>query len=152
MIELSFAREHVEVKYSKRFAAGRIGDEKELQIVDPFVGRGDFFKLQAENALINIEHSLERFLKREVNTERFLIDGVLLFVELIGVVTPVPDADPGVGIVRVRGFHFLKRGNFRVELRLNAGDEIVDVRLRARGGLGQARFGLVVVPRFVAES
>ena len=82
---------------------------------------------------------------------RFFVDRVFLFHELIVVVTPVPNADLRVGVVRVGRFHFLNLGNFGGELRLDAGDEIVDVFLRAGAALGHFDLGLEIVPRFVTE-
>src|ERR1041384_4587356 len=44
VIEFSFAREHVEVKHAQRLATGGVGYQIKLEIIDPFVRRGDFFK------------------------------------------------------------------------------------------------------------
>ena len=151
MIEFSFARKHVEVKHAERLAGGGIGHEIKLEIVDPFVRHGDLFKLQAEDALINGEHSIEHLLEREVITQRFLIDGVFLFLELVVVVAPIPNVDLRVRVVCVGSFHFLHGGNFRIELRLNARDETVDVGFGARAALRHLDFGLEIVPRLVAE-
>src|SRR5437660_9901850 len=54
VIELSFAREHIEVKHTERFAGGGIRHHIKLEIVDPFVRRGDFLKLQPEDALVDV--------------------------------------------------------------------------------------------------
>src|SRR5439155_17034971 len=91
------------------------------------------------------------FLEREKRAERFGVDVILLFLELVGVVAPIPYADLSLGIVRILRFHFLERGDFGGELWLNARDQIVDVRFRTVAGLGHFNFGLVIVPGFVAE-
>src|ERR1044071_1412948 len=65
VIEFSFARKHIEIKHPKRFARGSIGHHIKLEIVDPFVRRGNLFELQTEDALINIEHPIEYPLERE---------------------------------------------------------------------------------------
>src|SRR4026209_3003249 len=65
VIEFSFARKHIEIKHSKRFARGRIGHHIKLEIVDPFVRHGDLLELQTEDPLINIEHAIEYPLERE---------------------------------------------------------------------------------------
>src|SRR5262249_30469806 len=74
VIEFSFARKHIEIKQPERFTRRGIGYHVKLEIVDPFVRRGDPFKLQTENALINVEHAVEHFLKREVCAQSFLVD------------------------------------------------------------------------------
>src|SRR5215510_10631922 len=66
VIEFSFARKHIEIKHSERLARGGIGYHVKLEIVDPFVRRGDPFKLQTKDALINVEHSVEHLLEREI--------------------------------------------------------------------------------------
>ena len=104
----------------ERLARARVAHHVKLEIVDPFVGRGDFLELQAEDALVNGEHAIEHFLEREEVAQRFRVDGVFLFLELVLVVAPIPDLDFRVGIIRLRGFHFLHLGNFRRELRLDA--------------------------------
>ena len=151
VVELSFARKHVEIKHAKRFAGGGVGHHVELEIVDPFVGRVNFLKLQTEDALINVEHSFEYFLEREKVAKRFGIDIVFLFLDLVAVVAPIPEADLRVRIVRVFGFHLLHLGDFGDEFRLNAFCQIIDVLFRARAGLGHFDLGLVIVPRFVTE-
>ena len=120
VIKFSFAREHIEIKHAERFAGGGVGYHVKLEIVDPLVRRFDFLKLQTKNALVDIEHSFEHFLEREKGAERFGVDVVLLFLELVGVVAPIPDADLRLGIVRILRFHFLERGDFGGELWLNA--------------------------------
>ena len=75
MIELSFARKVIEIKQAERLAGGGIGHHIELEVIDPLGGRADPFELQTENALINVEHTVEHFLKREKGPQRFLIDG-----------------------------------------------------------------------------
>ena len=152
MIEFSFAREHVEIKHAERFARGRICDHIKLEIVNPFVGRGDPFEFQAENALIDVEHSIEHFLEGEIRAQSFLVDVVFLFVPLVVVVTPVPHHDFGVGIVCIGSLQFLEFRYFAVEFRLDAGNQIVDVLFRIRAGFGHFDFCLVVVPRFVTEA
>ena len=151
VIEFSFARKHVEIKHAERLARGGIGDEIKLEIVDPLVGRSDWFKLQSENVLIDGEHAIEHFLEREKDAQRFFIDGEFLFVELVGVIAPIPDINFRRRIFRVVRFHFLQLGNLGGELRLNSGGQVVDVFLGVRAGLGHARFGLIIGPRFVAE-
>ncbi len=66
-------------------------------------------------------------------------------------VAPIPLIDLRV---RVLGFCNLELAQFRnlgVELRLNAGDEIVDEGLRRGPVLRHFDFGLEIIPRFVAE-
>ena len=91
------------------------------------MGAVDLLEFQAEDALVDVEHSLERFLEREVNPERFVIDGVFLLLELVVVIAEVPDVDLRLRIVCLGGFQFAQLRHFGVELRLSAGDEIVDV-------------------------
>src|SRR4029077_19888578 len=50
VIELSIAREHVEVEHAERLSAGRVGHHVELKIVDPFFRRDDLGKFQTEDA------------------------------------------------------------------------------------------------------
>ena len=107
MIEFSFARKHIEIKHAERLTRDGIGHQIKVQIIDPLVRRSDLFKFQAENALINVEHAVEHFLERKIRAQRFLIDGVFLFVPLVAVVAPVPNLQLGVRIVRVGGFQFL---------------------------------------------
>ncbi len=45
VVELAFPRKHIEIKHSKRLARGGIGHDIKLEIIDPLVGRTDFFKL-----------------------------------------------------------------------------------------------------------
>ena len=107
MVELAFARKHIEIKHAERLTGCGIGYEIKLKIIDPLVRRSDLFKLQAENALINIEHPVEHFLEREIRTQGFLIDGVFLLIPLVTVVAPVPNLDLCVGIIRIGGFQLL---------------------------------------------
>ena len=107
MIEFSFAWKHIEVKHPERLAGGGIGHHIKLEIVDPFVRRCDLLKLQTENVLINVEHSVEHVLEREICPQRFLIDSIFLFVALVGVIAPVPHLDFGVRIVRIGGLQLL---------------------------------------------
>src|SRR5436190_24382716 len=65
VIEFSFARKHVEIKHAKRLAGRGVRYHVKLQVVDPFVRRGDFLELQTENALVNVEHAFQHFLERE---------------------------------------------------------------------------------------
>src|SRR6266446_8356945 len=65
VIEFSVARKHVEIEHAERLAGGGVGHHVKLEIVDPLVRRDDFFKLQTENALVNVEHAFEHFLERE---------------------------------------------------------------------------------------
>ena len=92
MIEFSFAREHIEIKHAERLAGGGVGHEIKLEIVDPFVRRGDLLEFQPEDVLINVEHPVEHFLEREKDAQRFLIDGEFLLVQLVIVIAPVPYA------------------------------------------------------------
>jgi hypothetical protein len=146
MIEFSFARKHVEVKHAQRFAGGGIGHDVKLKITNPFVGRGDLFEFQTEDALVNVEPALEHSLEWEISAEHFRVDVVFLFFELVRVVAPVPDVDRRVRIVCVRGFHFSARGDFCCKFRLDARNEIVDVRFRASASLGHFNFSLIILP------
>ena len=107
VIEFSFARKHIEIKHPERLAGGGIGHHVELEIVDPFVRRSDFLKLKTKDALINIEHAVEHLLEREICAQRFLIDGVFLFVPLVSVIAPIPHLDLSVRIVRFGGLQLL---------------------------------------------
>ena len=66
MIVLSLPRKHVEIEHPERLARSRVGNGVELEIVDPFLRNGDFLKLQAKDALVDVEHPFERFLEREI--------------------------------------------------------------------------------------
>ena len=107
VIEFSFARKHIEIKHPERFARGGIGHHVKLEIFDPFVRCGDLLEFQTKDALINIEHAVEHFLEREKYAQRFLINGVLLFVPLVGIIAPVPHLDFGVGVIRFSGLQLL---------------------------------------------
>ena len=120
VVKFSVARKHIEIKHAKRLAGGGIRHHVKLQVVDPFVRRGDFLELQTENALVNVEHAFQHFLEREKRPERFGIDVIFLFFDLVRVVAPIPDADLRFGIVRVFGLHFLEFRDFGRELWLNA--------------------------------
>ena len=151
VIEFSFARKHIEIKHPERLARGGIGHHVKLEIVDPFVRRGDLLELQAEDALINGEHAIEHFLEREKCAQRFLIDGVFLFVQLVvhNSASPTPRSSRWDRL-------FQRPSSFvipplRFKLGLNSGDQIADVLRGVRTSLGHFDFGLIVVPRFVTE-
>src|SRR5215469_10722768 len=69
VIEFSFTRKHIEIKHPERFDGGGIGHHIKLEVVNPFVGRNDLFKLQAKDALINVEHAVEHLLEREIHAQ-----------------------------------------------------------------------------------
>src|SRR5439155_11384414 len=69
VIEFPFARKHIEIEHPERLARSGISDEIKLEIVNPFVRRGDLFEFQAENALVNVEHTVEHLLEREIQAQ-----------------------------------------------------------------------------------
>ena len=146
VVVFSLARKHIEIKHAQRLAAGRISHHVKLEIVDPLVGRTDFFEFEPEDVLVDVEHPIEHFLEREICAQRLLIHGELLFVELVLVITPVPYADLRVRVTRISGFHVLHLGNFRCELRLDAADEVINVRFGAGARFGHSNFSLKIVP------
>ena len=79
VVEFSFARKHIEIKHAEWLTSGGIGHEIKLEVADPFVRRGDLFKLQTENALVDVEHAIEHLLEWEISAQGFRIDGVFLF-------------------------------------------------------------------------
>src|SRR5437764_829445 len=157
VIKLSVAWEHVEVKQTQGFAGRGIAHRPELEIVDPFIGRGDLFEFQPENPLINGKHSINYFLEREKIPERFGIDRKFLLLELVLIVAPVPSVDSGrskstvTGWLKVQLLHFLELSEFVRELGLDSGHKIIDVLLRGRAILSHAWFGLKIVPRFIPD-
>src|SRR5436190_19268656 len=74
VVEFSFARKHIEIKHSEGLTGGGIGHQIKLEVVDPFVRRGDLFKFQTKNALVDVEHAVEHLLEREISAQRFRID------------------------------------------------------------------------------
>ena len=102
MIEFSFPREHVEIEHPERLPAGSVGHHVELEIVDPFFRCDNLGKFQAEDALIDVEHPIERPLEGKINPQRVGIDGVFFFLEFVLEVAPIPDVDLRVGIFALR--------------------------------------------------
>src|SRR5581483_6720568 len=108
-------------------------------------------KTQTEGAPEDEEHSIERLLKRKKIPQRFLIKGKFLPVQLICVVTPVPNVDARFGIARFQSLHFLELPQFRFKLWLNARYELADVGPCADGSLSHPQFRLIICPGFVPK-
>ena len=88
----------------------------------------------------------------EIHAQRFGIDRVFLFLELVCVIAPIPDIDFGGRILCFLCFHFSQLGDFRGKLRLDSSRQVVDVFLSVCSGLGHTGLGLIIRPRFVTES
>ena len=85
-------------------------------------------------------------MEREISAERFRIDGVFLFFQLVAVVAPVPDVDLCSWIMHVGCFHFLQFRYLTRELGVNSGNQVVDIFFCIRAGLRHFDFGLEIVP------
>jgi len=151
VIVFSFAWEHVQIEEAKWLAGLGIGDGIELQIVHPLIGSLDLLKFQTKNLLVDGKHAVQHILIWEIDLEGFFIDGVFLFLELVGVITPIPKLDFRIGItsfLHLDGFEFRK---FPIEFGLQSGFELFFKSNGCGSVFGHFGLDLIIGPCFVAE-
>ena len=101
VIVFALAREHVEVEQPERLTGLGVGDGVKLQTANPFVGRFDALEFEPEDVLVDAEHAVEDLLIREIDPQLLRIHVILLLLQLVAQVTPIPHAHLRI---RIAGF------------------------------------------------
>src|SRR6202008_2747583 len=100
---------------------------------------------------VDREHSLQKAIHGEIDSESFFIDRVLLLLELVRNKIPIPKLHLGISRTGESSLYFLKFCQFFIVLWLKTDLEFFQEIQGVTSGFSHPGFSLVIGPRLIAE-